>query len=129
METEKPKILMIEDDLFLRKLYRDQFTLAGFHFIEAINGVEGINKVVGEEPDLVLLDLILPRKNGFDVLADMKKNRKTKHIPVIILSHLPQESDIQEGFRLGAKDYLVKTDVRLSDVVEKVKQVLREEKT
>lgn len=124
MSNEKLKVLMIEDDKFLRKIYRDKLTRAGFEFIEATNGEEGANKIISENPDLVLLDLILPRKNGFDVLVDMKRNPNTKSIPVIILSNLGQESDIKRGLALGAQDYLVKTDVNLSEVVDKVKEHL-----
>ena len=123
------KILMIEDDRFLRKIYRDKLTRAGFDFIEATNGEEGLNKVISESPDLVLLDLILPRKNGFDVLIEMKRNKNTKNIPVIILSNLGQELDIKRGLGLGAQNYLVKTDISLSEVVEKIKeQIIKKEK-
>jgi len=121
-KSKKPKILMMEDNIFLRKLYREKLTRAGFDFVEATNGVEGMNKVNAESPDLVILDLILPRKNGFDVLAEMKSNPKTRKIPVIILSNLGQDLDIKEGLSLGAKEYLVKTEVRLADVVNKVKK-------
>lgn len=124
MPKKKPKVLMIEDDKFLRKIYRNKLTRSGFEFIEAINGVEGLNKVFSEKPDLVLLDLILPRKNGFDVLIEMKRNRATKKIPVIILSNLGQETDVQRGLSLGAQDYLVKTDISLSEVVDRVKESL-----
>jgi len=124
MPKEKQKILMIEDDRFLRKIYRDKLTKAGFEFIEATNGIEGTNKVISERPDLVLLDLILPRKNGFDVLIDMKSNKNTKDIPVIILSNLGQESDVKRGLALGAQDYLVKTEISLSEVVDRVKEWL-----
>jgi len=116
---------MIEDDIFLRKVYRDQFTRNDIEFIEATNGVEGMSKAQSEKPDLILLDLMLPRKNGFDVLRDLKKNSKTKKIPVIILTNLSQDIDVTEGLALGAVDYLVKTDLRLSDVVEKVKKWLK----
>lgn len=116
---------MIEDNIFLRKLYRDKLTRAGFDFIEATNGIEGLNKAFSENPDLVILDLILPRKNGFDVLDEIRKNKKTKNIPVIILSNLGQEMDIKEGLARGAQEYLVKTDIRLSDAVEKVKKWLK----
>jgi len=122
--SEAKKILMIEDDRFLRKIYRDKLTKAGFEFIEATNGIEGTNKVISERPDLVLLDLILPRKNGFDVLIDMKSNKNTKDIPVIILSNLGQESDVKRGLALGAQDYLVKTEISLSEVVDRVKEWL-----
>lgn len=115
---------MVEDDVFLRKIYRDKFTREGFDFFEATNGEEGLSKIISEKPDFVLLDLMLPRKNGFDVLIEMKRNEATANIPVVILSNLGQESDVKRGLELGAKDYLVKTDVNLSDVVEKVKEWL-----
>jgi len=121
---KKQKILMIEEDRFLRKIYRNKLTQAGFEFQEALNGEEGLNKVIAEKPDLVLLDLILPRKSGFDVLIEMKRNKKTKNIPVIILSNLGQETDIKRGFSFGAKDYLVKFEVSLSEVVERIKECL-----
>ncbi|MFH1451042.1 MAG: response regulator, partial [bacterium] len=88
MSEKMKKILMIEDDIFLRKIYRDKLTRAGFEFVEGINGEEGLSKVLSEKPDLVLLDLILPRKNGFDVLAEIKMNSEVKHTPVVILSNL-----------------------------------------
>ena len=124
---KKIHILMVEDDAFFRKLYRDQLTSAGFEFSEAITGVEGLHKIMAEHPDLVLLDLMLPQKNGFDVLAEMRHNETTKNIPVIILSNLGQESDIKEGLDLGAQDYLVKTSVRLSDVIKKINAVLNKD--
>jgi len=124
MVDEKATILMIEEDGFLRKIYRNKFSQAGFEFNEATNGEEGLNKIRAKKPDLVLLDLILPKKSGFDVLVEMKDNKETKNIPVIILSNLAQESDIQRGLSLGAKDYLVKPEVSLSEVVERVKECL-----
>ncbi|MBZ9572519.1 response regulator [Patescibacteria group bacterium] len=124
MPKKKPKILMIEEDRFLRKIYRNKLSDSGFEFIEAINGIEGLNKIFSEKPDLILLDIILPRKNGFDVLIEIKRRTATKKIPVIILSNLGQESDVKKGLSLGAKEYLVKTEVNLSEVVNKVKEHL-----
>ena len=115
---------MIEEDRFLRKIYRNKLVRAGFEFLEATNGIEGLNKIFSEKPNLILLDLILPRKSGFDVLIEMKRKKETKDIPVIILSNLSQETDIERGLSLGAKDYLVKTELSLSGVVERVKERL-----
>jgi len=129
MSKENPKVLMIEEDRFLRKIYRDKLSRLGFDFFEATNGEEGLNKVIAEKPDLVILDLILPRKNGFDVLIDMKSNKNTENIPVIILSNLGQESDIQRGLSLGAEAYLIKTEVSLSEVVDQVREQLAKIKT
>lgn len=124
MPDEREKILMIEEDGFLRKIYKNKFSQAGFAFSEATNGEEGLNKIIAEKPDLVLLDLILPKKSGFDVLVEMKGKKETKGIPVVILSNLAQESDIQRGLSLGAKDYLVKPEISLSEVVDRVKECL-----
>ena len=120
----KAKILMIEEDGFLRKIYKNKFSLAGFDFSEATNGEEGLNKIITESPSLVLLDLILPKKNGFDVLVEMRGNEKIKNTPVIILSNLAQEKDIERGMSLGAKDYLIKPEVSLSEVVDRTKECL-----
>ena len=122
MTEKKQKILMIEEDRFLRKIYKNKLSKENFEFIEATNGEEGLNKVISEKPDIVLLDLILARKSGFDVLMDIKRNKKTKKIPVIILSNLGQESDIEKAYSLGAKEYLIKTEISLFDVVEKIKE-------
>lgn len=125
MEKKKQKILMIEDDPFTRKIYRNKLTLAGFEVDEAINGEEGLNKVRAEKPDLILLDIILPRKSGLDVLIELKGNDKTKDIPVIILSVLGQVQDIKKGLTLGAEDYLVKSEITISGVVTKVQEYLK----
>lgn len=128
-KNKKAKILMIEDDLFYLKIYDEQLTNLGFEFIGAINGIEGMHKLLVERPDLVLLDLILPRENGFECLEKMKKNSETKNIPVLILSNLGQQSDIDAAMTLGAHDYLIKTDIRISDVVGKINQLLSKNKS
>ena len=120
----KIRILIIEDDKFLIKLYNDKLTRAGFDVSMAISGEEGLAKVVNEKPDIVLLDIILPQKNGFDILSEIILNPDTKNIPVIILTNLGQESDIKTGLELGAADYLVKTDFSINKLPEKVKTVL-----
>lgn len=121
MSKKKQKILMIEEDYFLRKIYKNKLTSIGFEFIEATNGEEGLNKLISEKPDLVLLDLILPKKNGFDVLIEIRKNKELKDTLVIILSVLSQKSDMKRGLDFGAQEYLVKSEMSLSDVVDKVK--------
>ena len=124
MTGQNPKILMIEEDGFLRKIYKNKFSQAGFSFDEATNGEEGFNKIFAEKPDIILLDLVLSKKSGFDILIDIQKEEETKNIPVIILSNLAQESDIERGLSLGAKYYLIKSDVSLSEVVQKAKECL-----
>ena len=122
--TKKVKILVVEDDKFLLKVYNHKLTKEGFDVVLATTGEEGVTKAMSEIPDLILLDIILPRKNGFDVLSDLKLNSNTKNIPVIILSNLGQEEDVKTGMELGAIDYLVKTDVGIHKLVNIVKKHL-----
>lgn len=124
MRDEKAKILIIEDDKFLLKLYSDKLRRAGFLILEATTGEEGMNKILSEDPDLIILDLVLPGKNGFEVLSELKLSRATKNIPVIILSNLGQESDIERGMKLGAEDYVVKTEFSTNQLPEYIKEKL-----
>lgn len=123
MENKKT-ILMIEDDSFLRGLYRDKFEKEGFLFIEATSGIEGMNKIVNENPNLVILDLLLPMRGGFDVLEEMNNNGTIEKIPVIILSNLKQGTDIEEARRLGSKDYFIKSETNFSELLERVQEII-----
>jgi len=120
--TKKAKILMIEEERFLRKVYRNRLTKAGFDFVGATNGIEGLNKVVFERPDLIILDLVLPQKNGFEVLRELKRNKNTRQIPVMILTNLGEKKEIEKAFGLGAKDFLIKTEVSLDEVLKKIEK-------
>jgi DNA-binding response OmpR family regulator len=120
MEENKKTILMIEDDSFLRNLYRDKLEKEGFDFIEAANGLEGMNKIKNEAPDLILLDILLPMKSGFDVLEEMNDSGLISEIPVIILSNLQQNVDIEEGRRLGAVDYFIKSQTNFTELLERI---------
>ena len=113
---EKNKILIIEDDKFLIKLYGDKLRREGFEVVGAISGEEGLGKVFVEKPDLVLLDLVLPQKSGFEILSEIKLNPKTKNTPVIILTNLGQESDVKRGLELGADTYLIKTEFSINQL-------------
>ena len=121
---KQTKILIIEDDKFLIKLYSDKLRRQGFEVFESLTGEEGLNRLSVEEPDLIILDLVLPGKNGFDVLKEVKDNPETRDIPVIILTNLGQESDIKRGLDLGAAAYLVKTEFSINQLAEKVKEHL-----
>ena len=125
MPKTKPKILLIEDDQFLSKILLVKLKRAGFDVFLAIDGEEGIKKAKETKPDLILLDLILPKINGFAVLSEIKKTPVLKKVPVVILSNLGQESDVEKGLRMGAEDYLIKTNLSLSEIVEKVKKHLK----
>jgi len=120
----KKKILIIEDDKFLLKLYGDKLQREGFEVLTSLTGEEGLNKIAADKPDLVVLDLILPGKNGFEVLSEIKLNKKTEDIPVIILTNLGQESDMKRGLELGAATYLIKTDFSINQLPWKVREHL-----
>jgi len=121
----KGKILIIEDDRFLRELMVRKLKMEDFEVMEAEDGGEGLKKIKEGKPDLVLLDLILPEMDGFEVLEQKRKEEKIKDIPVIILSNLGQKEEIDRGLQLGAKDYLVKAQFSPSEIIEKVKLFLQ----
>ncbi len=131
MEIKKEKsrkILLAEDDKFISRAYKDGMERAGFEIIIALDGAEAIKKIKSENPDLILLDLIMPEKNGFEVLEEIKMDDELKNIPVVILSNLGQDSDIEKGKALGAADYLIKSNLSMKEVIEKVKFHLAKKK-
>jgi len=119
------KILIIEDDKFLRELISRKLSDEGFDVIEAIDGEEGIKKIKAENPDLILLDLILPGIDGFEVLSKTKENLNSASIPVIILSNLGQKEEVEKGLKLGAADYLIKAHFTPGEIIEKIKTILK----
>lgn len=123
----KQKIVLIEDDETLAEVLYSEFTEAGFEVVPAFDGNEGLRQVKEKKPDLVLLDLILPEKNGFEVLEELKKSPDTSEIPVIILSLLGEDEDIKKGLKLGADDYIVKSSHAIAEIVEKVKNFFAKE--
>lgn len=120
------KILFIEDESALQKAATQVLTEEGYQVFSALDGETGLEQAQREHPDLILLDLIVPKKDGFEVLQELKKDSATQNIPVIILSNLEGSADIQKALELGATTYLVKTNYRLEEVVEKIKQTLGE---
>jgi len=118
------KILIIEDERVLAKALRDMLERSGFEADVASDGEEGVTKVASGRPDLVLLDIILPRLHGFEVLKRIKENPDTKATPVIILSNLDQDTDIDKARQLGAADFLTKAETDINNVLAKVKEHL-----
>lgn len=118
------KILIIEDDKFLRELIAQKIAKQGYIVVEAIDGEDGIEEFKKEKPDLVLLDLILPGIDGFEVLSQIKSNTELNKIPVIILSNLGQKEDIERGINLGADDYLIKAHFTPNEIMEKINKVI-----
>ncbi len=119
------KILVIEDDKFLRELIVRKLSDDGFATAEAMDGEEGIKKVKEEKPNLILLDLILPSIDGFEVLSQIKKDENLKSIPVIILSNLGQKEEVEKGLKMGAVDYLIKAHFTPGEIIEKIKNILK----
>lgn len=123
----KSKVLLVEDDEMLHTMYTQKFRKEGYEVVSAYNGLEGIKMAEEETPDIILLDIIMPKMDGFVALKKMKKNDDTKEIPVILLTNLGQEEDIRKGRELGATDYFIKANHTPQEVVDKVKDVLGEE--
>ena len=118
-------ILIIEDDKFLRELIAQKLIKEGFEISEAVDGEEGIKKIKEEKPDLVLLDLILPGIDGFEVLSRMREESTLSSIPVIILSNLGQKEDVEKGLKLGAVDYLIKAHFTPGEIIDKIRAALK----
>jgi DNA-binding response OmpR family regulator len=115
------KILLVEDDKFISRAYKDGLERGGFEVTHTVDGEEAMKLARKIKPDIILLDLIIKKKNGFEVLEEIKLDKTLRKTPVVILSNLGQKSDIKKGMNLGAADYLIKTSFTVSEVIEKVK--------
>lgn len=124
MDEKKYKVLVAEDDKFLSKAFKDKLERSSFIVTVVSDGKEAIESLKKDKPDVMLLDLVMPIKDGFEVLQEMKIDSKITKVPVIILSNLGQDSDVKKGIELGAVDYLIKADFTISDVVKKIKEHL-----
>ena len=118
------KILIVEDDKFLRDLIKTKLDQAGYLTVEAGDGQVALKKITEEMPHLIFLDLVLPGEDGFSILQKVKENPATADIPVIILSNLGQQEDITKGLGLGAVDFLIKAHFTPTDIVKKIKAAL-----
>jgi DNA-binding response OmpR family regulator len=118
------KILFIEDESTLHKTIGEVLTQEGYEMISALDGEAGIRLAQTKKPDLILLDLILPKLHGFEVLKKLKEDEKTKNIPVIVLTNLEGMQDVEKAIKMGANAYLVKSNYTLEEVVEKIKNNL-----
>lgn len=125
MTSEHHQLLLVEDDTFLAGMYVTKLTMDGFKTELATDGKTGLEKAKKGKPDLILLDVLLPKMNGFDVLKELKADATTKSIPVILLTNLGQKADVVKGLDLGAVDYLIKAHFMPSEVVAKIKEILK----
>ena len=118
-------VLLVEDDSFLANIYKTKFEMEKFKVILAENGEEGLDMAQKKKPDIILLDILMPKMDGFAVLEELKKNLGTKDIPVILLTNLGQKDDVERGLEMGAVDYLIKAHTKPSETVQKVKSALK----
>lgn len=121
---EKIKILLVEDDKFLSEMYATKLTESGFEVETAFDGEEGLVKVKDLKPKLVLLDIVLPKKDGFEVMAELKEKGFLRESKVIALTNLGQKEEVEKGMSLGASDYIIKAHFTPTEVVAKVKKIL-----
>ncbi|HAS84815.1 MAG TPA: response regulator [Candidatus Yonathbacteria bacterium] len=124
MDTNKKKVMIVEDDEHISKVYEIKLAKEGFVTSLAVDGDDAVAKITSEKPDMILLDLMIPKKDGFGVLEDIKKVPELASIPVIVLSNLGQQADQDRALGLGANEYLVKVDYPIQEVVNRVKKYL-----
>lgn len=125
MPKKQQTILLVEDDPMIAQMYQTKFSLEGFPIEVATDGQTGLEKAKTIHPAVVLLDIILPKLDGFSVLKALKEDPATKNVPVILLTNLGQDEDIKKGKTLGADDYFVKSNHTPAEIVAKVQSVLQ----
>lgn len=121
----KVSILIVEDDTFLSNIYKTKFEMEGFDVTTADDGEAGLAMAKAKKPEIILLDILLPKMDGFTVLKELKADKEVQNIPVILLTNLGQKDDVNKGLELGAVDYLIKAHFKPSETVDKVRKVLK----
>lgn len=122
---KKVKVLIVEDEKMLADMYTTKFSMEGFDAANAPDGMAGLVKAKEMKPDIILLDVIMPKLDGFGTLKEIRQDEKLKDVPVILLTNLGQDEDIKKGKKLGATDYFVKANHTPAEVVAKVQSVLK----
>ena len=120
-----PKILIVEDDPFLSEMYTTKLVQENFEVDLAVDGKEAIKKAREMKPDLILLEIVLPKMDSFEVLAEIKKDIELRNIQIIALTNLGQKEEVEKGLKLGADDYIVKAHFTPTEVINKIKQVIK----
>ncbi|OGZ34906.1 MAG: hypothetical protein A3A94_00975 [Candidatus Portnoybacteria bacterium RIFCSPLOWO2_01_FULL_43_11] len=123
------KILIIEDEQNLLEMYRVRFEKAGYEVFAVNNGQPGVEIAQKEKPDLILLDILMPSQDGYEVIQILKKDPKTKGIPILVFSNLAQPEEIKKGLKLGADDYVIKTDLTPTELTDKVERMISRAKS
>lgn len=125
MADRSINVLLVEDDSFLSNIYKTKFEMEGFKVTTADDGAAGLEAAKKKKPDIILLDVLLPKMDGFTVLEKLKNDSSVADIPVIMLTNLGQKDDVDKGLKLGAVDYLIKAHFKPAETVEKVRAALK----
>ena len=126
MVERKISVLLAEDDTFLADIYKKKFEMEGMKVNVCDNGEKCLTEAQKKKPDIIILDILLPKLDGFTALERLKKNPDTKAIPVLLLTNLGQKEDVKKGLSLGAVDYLIKAHFKPTEIVDKIRKVLGE---
>lgn len=124
----KPTVLIVEDEESMRKILTDELEREGFTAIETKDGVEGLESALSNHPDIILIDILLPKLDGLEMLKKIREDKWGKDVPVLLLTNLGDMDKISEAVQIGITGYLVKSDWKLEDVVKKVRDALKKEK-
>jgi len=125
MGKNRRKILIIEDEKFLLEMYQGRFEKEGYQVFTAIDGQCGLRLAQKEKPDLIILDILMPGMDGYEVIRKLKEDNQTKEITILVLSNLGQREEVNQGLKLGADDYIIKTDLTPSELVNKVERMFK----
>lgn len=118
------KLLVVEDDEMMLRMYSKLLSYVGFDIIVAKDGEEGLLKARTEKPSLIVLDIMMPKVNGLDVLKELKADVSTEHIPVVLLTNVSDDAILSEAFKAGATGYLIKSQIANNELIEEIKQYL-----
>lgn len=125
MGEQGARILLVEDELYLRDLYTRVLSSAGFHVTSAVDGLEGL-EMAQSMPDLILLDIMMPRLNGIELLKRLKRDVKTKNLSIVLLTNLGQEYIIKDALNSGARGYIMKVQISPYELIDKIKKFLED---
>lgn len=123
MDEKKKKILLIDDDAELREIYAEIFQNSNFEVVQAVDGLEGLDKATKEIPDLIFTGIVMPRMDGFDMIEALKKTVMTANIPVVISSHMGRGEDRDRAMKLGAKDFIIRGITTPREVIERINAI------
>jgi len=118
------KVLLVEDDEILHNMYKKKFEYEGFTVASAFDGSDGVKMAASDKPDVILMDIIMPKMDGFVAVKKIKKNSAISNIPIVMLTNLGQEEDVNKGRELGADDYFIKANHTPAEIVKKIRDLL-----